>query len=212
MRFLVKKGRHNRLSLPSIHFGIKYLKFRIFFDKNCYYPVLDTDDYDLNKGYGWTYGRVHDDSIRVCWRPDEKEAQTIQLYTYIYNKSRYKKISWSSAFVTTDEWNIFGQLNRIAKRVFYISLSRIRHFKKKGVRVMNYITTIKTGEWYEIEIKVTEPLNTIAFTVRDNSDLFLASTGEKFTMPKFRWGYFLDLFMGGTKPARQDTSMWIERI
>jgi hypothetical protein len=168
MWLLVKEGHHNRLSMPSIHFGIKYLKFRIKFDENCYYPILDTDDYDLNKGYGWTVGlMVHDDSIRLCWRPDEKYAGKIQLHTYIYN-------------------------NR--------------------VRTMNYMTTVDTGRWYEVEIKVTELLNNIQYTVRDDSGLFLAQTGEKFIMPKFRWGYFLDLFMGGNKPARQDTSLWIKII
>jgi len=167
MRFLVKKGRHNRLSLPSIHFGIKYLKFRIKFDENCYYPVLDADDYDLNKGYGWTYGLVHDDSIRLCWRPDEKYAGKIQLYTYIYNK---------------------------------------------GVRTMNYMTTIETGKWYEVEIKVTEPLNNVQYTLRNDSGLFLSQTSETFIMPSFRAGYFLDLFMGGNKPARQDTSIWTDKI
>lgn len=167
MRYLVKEGHHNRPSLPSIHLGIKYLKFRIKFEENCYYPVLDTDDYDLNKGYGWTYGLVHDNSIRLCWRPDEKLVNKIQLHSYIYNNK---------------------------------------------IRVMNYITTIETGKWYEIEIKVTELLSAVSFTVRDDSGLFLASSGQKFALPKFRWGYFLDLFMGGDKPARQDTVVWIEKI
>jgi len=200
MRYLVKEGHHNRPSLPSIHFGIKYLRFRIKFEENCYYPVLDTDDYDLNKGYGWTYWLIHHNSIRLCWRPDEKLVNRIQLHTYVYNKASEKKVSWSSIFTSADG-NILSRIKRVV-------MSRI----KSGVRTMNYITTIETGVWYDIEIKVTEPLNTVSYLVKTDSGLFLAQTGEKFVMPKFRWGYFADLFMGGTKPARQDTVVWIEKI
>ena len=166
-RYTIKKGKHNRLTIPCIHLGIKRLKFRFKFDANCYYPVVDTDDYDLNKLYGWTYGLVHHDSIRIAWRPDEKYAGKIQLHTYIYNNK---------------------------------------------VRVMNYIATIETGKWYVMEIKATELLNNVAFTLSDDFDLFLSQAYEKFIMPKFNAGYYLDLFMGGDKPARQDTTVWIEKL
>ena len=167
MRYLIKKGKHNRLSIPSIHFGIKRLKFRFKFDSSCLYSINDTDDYDLNKLYGWSMGMHHNDSLRIGWRPDEREANRIQIHTYMYNKKK---------------------------------------------RNMNFISRVDVDKWYEMDIEILL-CNKVAFTLSDETGRYIAKVVEEnFVIPKFTSGYFLDFFMGGDKPARQDTIAWIERI
>lgn len=164
MKRFVKKGNHYSIHPIGIHFGIRKFKFRFKLDGSCLYPILDADDYDLNKLYGFSYGYHHKNSIRIGWRPDERDDKKIQLHSYVYNK---------------------------------------------GKRTMNYIDSIITDKWYEMEIE-TLLCNKVVFTLSDNK--VLSKRTEDFVMPKFIAGYFLDFYIGGNKPARKDTIAYIERI
>jgi hypothetical protein len=168
MHYYIKKGKHNRWTFPKFHLGITYLRCRFKFDDSCVYPVIDTDDYDLNKLYGWSMGRHHKDSIRLCWRPCEKEVGKIQVHTYTYNK---------------------------------------------GVRDMQYIFTAEVGKWYDGWIQVDAFYKTATFSIAGGvPNKRIAEKQIRFEVPFFKWGYFLDFFMGGNKPARQDTVAWVEIV
>src|SRR5438552_4118608 len=87
-KYLTKKNNNYSCHLPCIHFGIKKLQFRFKFDGNCLYPIVDTDDDDLNKLFGWSFGYHHKNSIRIAWRPDEKDNTKIQVHSYMYNEGK----------------------------------------------------------------------------------------------------------------------------
>jgi hypothetical protein len=168
MQYFIKKGKHNRWTLPKFHLGITYLRFRFKFDDSCVYPIIDTDDYDLNKLYGFSYGMHHKNSLRLGWRPCEKEVGKIQVHTYTYNN---------------------------------------------GVRDMQYLCTVEVGQWYDTWFEVNAFYKTATFTIAGGvPNKRIAEMQIRFVVPKFNLGYFLDFFMGGDKPARQDTVAWIERV
>jgi hypothetical protein len=82
---------------------------------------------------------------------------------------------------------------------------------ERGVRRSELICQVDVGKWYEAKIEVYQEYNRAEFVIKD----FVGMIGKcivGFKVPDFKWGYFLDFFMGGDKPARQDTVAWIERL
>src|SRR3990167_6239065 len=103
MKMVIRKGNHYSYHLPSFHTGIQKLKFRFKFDSSCLYPVVDSEDYAINKLYGFSIGLHHINSVRVGWRPDEQQAcKKIALHFYIYNNRA--RISPYFATVEVDKW------------------------------------------------------------------------------------------------------------
>jgi len=59
------------------------MKVEFEFSNNCWYPLKNIDDYDVNKLCGWSNGMHHQNSIRCGWVPN-KEAGHIDLVFYVY--------------------------------------------------------------------------------------------------------------------------------
>jgi hypothetical protein len=81
---------------------------------------------------------------------------------------------------------------------------------------MNFLYSCEVGKWYIAHIEASPFYSTATFVIRDannpNPKEFVHQKMIGFKMPWFKLGYFLDFFMGGDKPARQDTVAWIERL
>lgn len=113
-KYTIKKGNHYS-SPPHIrfHFGITKLKFKFKFSSDCIYPINDTDDYDINKVYGFSQTLHHQNSIRLGWTSSISQTGRIDLYKYIYNNGKripdYTPITtidvekWYEATIEIDE-------------------------------------------------------------------------------------------------------------
>lgn len=84
--------------------GITQLSFRFKFSSSCLYPIVDKDDYAVNKLYGFSYGCHHANSIRIGWRPSLSDDRKIEIFSYIYNN---KQRSFESlASIHLERWYI----------------------------------------------------------------------------------------------------------
>jgi hypothetical protein len=92
--YLIKKGNHYcNVSIFERIFSIGYNVKRIFFrfklHPECWWsPARNSDDNDLNKLYGLTYGlnSDHSNSVRLAWKPDFGVNGKIDIYGYIYDE------------------------------------------------------------------------------------------------------------------------------
>lgn len=92
--YLIKQGNHycnvsifDRLF--SIGYNVKKISFRFKFHKECWWtPARNSDDNDLNKLYGISYGlnSDHVNSVRLAWKPDFNVSGKIDVYGYIYDE------------------------------------------------------------------------------------------------------------------------------
>ena len=84
--YIIKKGKHRA---NGFNFGIifkKSIRFRCKFDESCLYDLGNTDNFDINKLYGFSTTYFHQkQSGRVGWRCIDKK--NIQLLSYSYNDS-----------------------------------------------------------------------------------------------------------------------------
>lgn len=82
--YIIKKGKHYSWHFPRLWFGKKnVLNFNFCMSQSCWFPMQDSDDYAINKLTGWSYGLHHKNSIRVGWRPSDRN-NWIELHLYIY--------------------------------------------------------------------------------------------------------------------------------
>lgn len=121
MKFTIKKGNHYSSPLHiRIHFGITKLKFKIKFSKECIYPINDADDYDINKGYGFSHGLHHHDSIRLGWASSASQVGRINLYKYIYNNGKRIPDYTPITTVDTEKWyEVTIEIDELFKTVIF---------------------------------------------------------------------------------------------
>ena len=92
--YLIKQGNHYcNVSIFERIFSVGYKMKRIFFKfkfhPECWWtPARNSDDNDLNKLYGLSFGlnSDHSDSVRLAWKPDFNVSGKIDIYGYIYDK------------------------------------------------------------------------------------------------------------------------------
>lgn len=93
MLYKIKKGNHR----SGLHFSPclfkEELKFSFKLSNECWFNKVNTDDWDINKIYGVSFGYHHKNSIRLGWVPSDHKNM-IDLYAYYYNDSarRFDKI------------------------------------------------------------------------------------------------------------------------
>lgn len=84
--------KHFHFSLPPypiFHCKIKEMKYKIKFDKNCWYPREDVEYTGINKLCGLGFGlNHHNNSIRIGWQPDFENENSILLYAYWYDSDK----------------------------------------------------------------------------------------------------------------------------
>jgi hypothetical protein len=84
-QYVIKKGNHyaNGLNL-KFWYGKNQLRFKGVFDASCLYNLNSSDNYDINKLYGLTFGLFNDNySIRIGWNCGQQNGK-IQLYAYFH--------------------------------------------------------------------------------------------------------------------------------
>lgn len=87
MRFTIEKGSHYSIGLWHL-FPLcfrKSLHFTFKLSKECLFDLKESDDYDVNKIFGRSWGLHHNDSIRIGWVPSKRNGQ-YTVYIYWYNK------------------------------------------------------------------------------------------------------------------------------
>ncbi len=94
--YLIKQGNHYcNVSIFERLFSIGTNVKRIFFSfklhPECWWsPARNSDDNDLNKLYGLSFGlnSDHSNSVRLAWKPDFKVNNKIDIYGYIYDEKQ----------------------------------------------------------------------------------------------------------------------------
>ncbi len=86
MVYKIPRGKH---SAEGLHFGLTFkreIKFKASFAESCLYHFGDTDDYDVNKlfGYSVVWYHHHKQSARFGWRC--LNGVDIEILTYTYNE------------------------------------------------------------------------------------------------------------------------------
>lgn len=89
-KYLIKKGNHYCqffwLSIFKIHWNKDFWKIKFKFDDNCWYPLRNDDDYDINKLIGIGFGfHHHRNSWRLGWVPVFEERNQFNLFAYVYD-------------------------------------------------------------------------------------------------------------------------------
>ena len=94
----IKKNHHypTPFEFPKLFFNKNYLKAKktICFDDSFKYDI-DTDQTDINKMFGFSYGYHHHNSDRIGWRytPNKNQVE-ILLYSYDQKKVIKKHITF----------------------------------------------------------------------------------------------------------------------
>ncbi len=105
-KWTIKKGRHYSFSniFSRLHFwrgtspgSVKPLWVPFSIDASCYYQYKNTDDLDINKLFGFSFGKHHENSIRIGWKPNFRMTNHFDLVFYLYNDG--KRITESFATI-----------------------------------------------------------------------------------------------------------------
>lgn len=99
MVYVIKEGRHYPSPCMGINLKLFNKKtdfsthFSVLFRQDCAY-YIDTDQSDINKLYGFSYGMHHNESDRIGWRylVDERKMELV-LYSYVGGKVIKKPIT-----------------------------------------------------------------------------------------------------------------------
>lgn len=84
MHYQIKKGSHYTEGFHfGVHFGKRTVSKTIKFHSTCLYNLNSSNQYDINKLYGFSEGYHHHNSARFGWRCD-KESNLIELLAYVY--------------------------------------------------------------------------------------------------------------------------------
>ncbi len=90
--WVIRKGWHyslsNLLARFKIHKGVAPISVNFNLSDTCWFPYKDTDDNDINKLFGYSFGWHHKNSIRVGWVPNFTKKDKICLYFYNYNNGQ----------------------------------------------------------------------------------------------------------------------------
>jgi hypothetical protein len=127
-KFFIKKGHHWSGFHFGLYFGKKKVSYRFRFSDQCYYPIIDSDDYDINKLFGFAYWTLrklpphHYNSIRIGWRPARNRINKIDLFLYLYNKGERIMILFPMVDTGKDyimEINTGGELTNSDKSITF---------------------------------------------------------------------------------------------
>ncbi len=129
MIYTICKNLHYSSYVPKIHFGIKSIKGKIKFNKDCNYTLTDaTCIDDINKAYGFSYGDHHKWSIRLGWTVKENK---LKLFNYIYADGirKNKRIGTTNTYFEFDTWYDF--------EITYNDIDKLA-----TVKINNYISSL----------------------------------------------------------------------
>lgn len=190
MKFTILTHTHYSLGLwhllpfcfkDNLHFAFKL-------NEGCWFPMENSDDYDVNKIFGKAYGNPlknywnwiifkggkikhlpppvhHTDSVRLGWVPAVHEGR-ICIYSYVYNKG------------------------------------------KRGIEKM---FEGDAGSEYECVIVERKKIDTITYHFLQNGKMILCQS-RVFVFPKTRWSYYLFPFCGGQNKAKRIMKITIKLL
>jgi hypothetical protein len=87
--FRVEKGEHKFKPVRVLQTSYRTLSWKAMFRDNCWYDAEQFPAYDrldLNKLYGITSARIHQNSARIAWRAEKDSVIAIYAYWYINGK------------------------------------------------------------------------------------------------------------------------------
>lgn len=91
--YLIKQGNHYASisifdRLFNIGWKVKQMAVNFRFSKECWWtPPRNTDDYELNRLCGISYGlNDHSNSVRFAWVPDFTQNGVINIHGYVYDE------------------------------------------------------------------------------------------------------------------------------
>lgn len=91
--YTIEEGSHSSGVHFKLHSGKNQLKFYAKFSADCLYDLGNSNNHDINKLYGLTWGLFNDkNSFRIGWNCSAQNGK-IQLYAYIH---RNGVRSWES--------------------------------------------------------------------------------------------------------------------
>ena len=113
MLIKIKKGNH----YPFPRFAIGSLKWvnsgivtkmerKFLFTESCLFDLVDEDQHDVNKLFGFSIGLHHNTSFRYGWRPD-LETRTIEIVAYEYH-DKVRQATIPICKVDLNKWVFFG--------------------------------------------------------------------------------------------------------
>lgn len=84
----IQKGKHySSCSTLKFHFNKKSIKFNISFSDDCIYNLESSDQFDINKLFGLSYGLHHKNSARFGWRWN-LEKKKFEILAYVYRDGK----------------------------------------------------------------------------------------------------------------------------
>jgi len=108
----IKKGNHYASisifdRLFNIGWKVKQISVSFKLSKECWWaPARNSDDYDLNKLVGISYGiNDHSNSVRFAWAPDFDHNGVINIYGYVYDQLSSGHVSKPIVAVNVEEVN-----------------------------------------------------------------------------------------------------------
>lgn len=127
--YTIRKGKHS----SGIHLSLFFKKpmskrFKVVFDENCLVAVGGQDYYDINKLFGFAFGRHHRNSLRVGWRTT---GELIDLYYYGYKKGVRESFEIKTGIIPGKEYDIDID--------YIIDSYRISVTDDEGMRVISYV-------------------------------------------------------------------------
>lgn len=142
--YTLKKGKHDSIfPLPKFHTGVYVYNVSFVFNSNCWYNTNIKDGTDLNKLCGFTYWRIHKNSIRLAWRPSKTKG-FIEIHSYVYhNGVRATKhicdIHTDKLYKASISINsLYGIINITADLIHYNQIIELKYKNRWGAFCFPY--------------------------------------------------------------------------
>jgi len=82
--YTIHKGKHRSGLYVKPHYNKHELTYDVTFTDTCRYTLNTTDQFDINKLFGLSYGFHHHNSVRFGWRNLKESSNKIEILAYCY--------------------------------------------------------------------------------------------------------------------------------
>lgn len=132
--------------LLHFKFWDKPVTYKFNFHHSCWYPFEDNDSNDINKLAGFSFGKHHDNSVRVGWTPLFDEEDKIELWFYLYNDG--KRVMKSFAKVDPGrDYTIKIFLDKNDDKAFFFLTDDEGHEEKQWIKFKKPYNSIGYYLW-----------------------------------------------------------------
>lgn len=110
-QYTISKGSHRSGIYFVPHYNKRELTYDVMFDDTCRYTLNKTDQFDINKLFGLSYGFHHHNSVRFGWRNLNATSNKIEILAYCYvngTRLRERGTNLYLGLVTTNKYYTFS--------------------------------------------------------------------------------------------------------